>query len=325
MMTRTMVYGDVNFLAKKWLLTDFMTNFFRIGVPLFLMLSGALSLGRQWSVKSFLSKRLPRIVGPFLFWGFVLSLLLITCAYVFDLYFIKSFDLVSIASYIYNAYLYKSSGFYPYWFFWMILGTYFIMPIFNKWLLYSDLKEAEYFLGFWIITCIFDFTLGYAFPIKLTYFTSPIGLVVLGYYLRYTERKIFNNINFAVALIIIMAIVEVAFSAYMSTPNELYTIDRYSIFTTLEVIGVFILFKNWKYRFLDKENIANKFINLLARYSYGLYLVHAPLLHIYKNLFVLPYHILIPSLFTNLFPGCNTNFKGGITFPLLGYLGIVNF
>ena len=30
------------------------------------MLSGALSLGRQWNIKSFLSKRLPRIVYPFL-------------------------------------------------------------------------------------------------------------------------------------------------------------------------------------------------------------------------------------------------------------------
>lgn len=292
-----MVYGDVNFLAKKWLITDFMTNFFRIGVPLFLMLSGALLLGRQWEIKSFLSKRLPRIVGPFLFWGFVLSIVLIAFAYVFGFNFsIKSFDLYSILNFIYNAYLFNSSGFYPYWFFWMILGIYFIMPIFNKWILYSDLKEVEYFLGFWIITCIFDFTLGYTFPIKLTYFTSPIGLVVLGYYLRYTDRKIFTNMYLAVAVIIIMAIAEIIVSAYMSTPNKLYTLDQYSIFTTLEVIGVFVLCKNWKYRFLDKDNIANKFINLLARYSYGLYLVHAPILHIYLKFFRFPYSIRMPLL-----------------------------
>ena len=46
----------------------FVTNFLRIGVDLFLMLSGALLLGRSESVKEFYIKRIPRLVKPFLFW-----------------------------------------------------------------------------------------------------------------------------------------------------------------------------------------------------------------------------------------------------------------
>lgn len=48
---------------------------FRFGVPLFLMLAGALSLGKNWTIKSFLKKRIPRIVPPFLFWGIILTTL----------------------------------------------------------------------------------------------------------------------------------------------------------------------------------------------------------------------------------------------------------
>jgi surface polysaccharide O-acyltransferase-like enzyme len=169
----------------------------------------------------------------------------------------------------------------PYWFFWMILGTYLIMPIFNKWVANSDMGELEYFLVFWLITCIFDYTLGFPFPIKLTYFVIPIGLVVLGYYLRYTERDILNNPYFAVFLILASAITMVAISYFYSVPTKFYTFDRYSIFMSLEVIGVFLLFKNaGKFNihlnfFENPEGIFRKSAFALAKYSYGIYLIHA--------------------------------------------------
>ena len=94
-----------------WFIADFFTNGSRIGVDLFLMLAGALSLGRDWTIKSFLSKRLPRIILPFLFWGFVLSGMLVLFSYFFGLGFIGSFDLMSILEYIYKAYMASTRGF----------------------------------------------------------------------------------------------------------------------------------------------------------------------------------------------------------------------
>ena len=141
--------------------------------------------------------------------------------------------------------------------------------------------ELEYFLIFWLITCIFDYTLGFPFPVKLTYFVSPIGLVVLGYYLRYTERDILNNPYFAVFLILASAITMVAISYFYSVPTKFYTFDRYSIFMSLEVIGVFLLYKNaGKFNihlnfFENPEGIFRKSAFALAKYSYGIYLIHA--------------------------------------------------
>lgn len=274
----------------RWLFSQFTGNNLRIGVDLFLMLAGALSLGREWTIKEFLGKRIPRIVEPFLFWGFVTGTIAIIISYYFGYKFIFFFDINSILRFFYGVFMATAPGFSPYWFFWMILGTYLIMPIFNKWLLHSDLVEAEYFLVFWLITCLFDFTLNIDFPIKLTYFVSPIGLVVAGYYLRHTKRKILNNPYFDLALTVLSAILIMVIVTYFSSPTKFHTINRYSLPITLEVIGVFLLFKNFnkfgiKLGFIKNENsLFRRFVSLVAKYSYGIYLIQGLFLCIYLKI-----------------------------------------
>ena len=293
--TRLHVISQYDTLPSiQWMFSQFLGNSFRIGVDLFLMLAGALSLGRVWDIKSFLSKRIPRIVAPFLFWGFITSIIAILLSYYYGFTFISSFDINSILNFIYGAFMATSPGFAPYWFFWMILGTYLIMPIFNKWLLHSELTEAEYFMVFWLITCLFDYTLGFSFPIKLSYFVSPIGLVVAGYYLRYTEREILNNPYFSIFLIIISAISMLIIATALSNSGYMHTIDRYSLPMAVEVMGVFLLFKNFNkfnitLNFLkNPESIFKKLIFLIAKYSYGIYLIQGLYLCIYVK--ILPYY-----------------------------------
>ena len=266
----------------NWFLAAFDNNCLRIGVCLFLMLSGALSLGRSWDIKSFLGKRIPRIVGPFLFWGFVISVSVLLLAPYLPFEVVPSFDFNTVIMFIYNNFMSNSTRFtYQYWFFWMILGTYLIMPVFNKWILHSSLSELEYFLVIWLITCLFDFTLGVEFPIKLTYFVSPIGLVVAGYYLRYTERDILNNPYFDLG-VIVLSMISLLIIAYLnSTPESLFKMDRYSIFIAFEVMGIFLLFKNFSKFGIDlhiadnPDNIVHKIVFSLAKYSYGIYLSHS--------------------------------------------------
>ena len=258
-----------------------------IGVNLFLMLSGALSLGRDWTIRSFLGKRLPRIILPFVFWGSVLSCVLLLTQYVLGIpHFVASFSISNILSYIVGAFNSTSYGFGPYWFFWMILGTYLIMPVINKWLLHSELEEAEYFLAFWLISCIFDFTLNYPFPVKISYFSGPIGMVVLGYYLRHTKRKIFTKKYIPILFIILGFVSVVCCSYFFSSPTHLFKFERYSIFIAMEVIGIFLIFRNFLE--IDFENNVSKFkllikkaVESIARYSYGIYLIHLPIMTIF--------------------------------------------
>lgn len=283
------MYPHINF---NWLFTQILGNPFRIGVDLFLMLSGALSMGRDWEIKTFLGKRIPRIVMPFLFWNILLISLYIYFCYKGNVNYLQSFDFNSIVNYIIKAFLGRTSGFGPNWFFWMILGTYFIMPIINRWLYNSEMYEAEYFLVFWLITALFDFTLMMDFPIKLDYFTSPIGLVVLGYYLRHTERKIFKNRYFVAMLILIPAAILMIMSYINSSPTYMASPHRYSIWLCLEVSGIFLLFRNTDFN-INMDGIPYKIIFALAKYSYGIYIFHySVIMFLMRNLIIHVNHSL---------------------------------
>jgi len=262
----------------------FTNNSFRIGVSLFLMLSGALSLGRDWQIKDFLAKRLPRIIKPFAFWAIAGTLIMITATYFIpQIAFVNDFSIQSILTTIYNTFICESPSFSHYWFFWMILGTYLIMPIFNRWLANSELWEAEYFLAFWVINTIFDYTLMMDCPVKLSYFSSPIALVVLGYYLRHTKREVFNHKLVAILMIIIPMFIMLYYSYDVLATDPLFRFNRYSILLIIEVTGVFCLFKTSEH--LKNPNKYFKiFITAVASCSYGMYLTHCMFIHFFGKL-----------------------------------------
>ena len=280
----------------SWCLSTFFGNYSRIGVDLFLMLSGALSLGRDWDIKTFLGKRIPRIVLPFLFWGFVLSVGMVAFSFAYPDSFttISSLNLSSFLDYLINSYLAENTGFTPYWFFWMILGTYLIMPIYNKWLANCDMAEVEYFLAIWlVVTFVTSFDI--FFPIQLSYFTGAIGVVVLGYYLRHSERRIYKNPIFIISLIVLSFILLTAATFDFAVPSEFHKLNRYNIIIIMEVIGVFLLFKNFSSFVpnarLSERKIIQKPVSLLAKYSYGLYLIHRVFIIIFYYLLGITNHV----------------------------------
>ena len=290
--TRDIVIKDYGMVPSlNWFICCIMINCFRIGVPIFLMLSGALSLGRDWTIKEFLSKRLPRIINPFIFWVVFSSIIV----YIISI-FTPLVTVDGLFSLIYMGFTGRPPYFFQNWFFWMILGTYLIMPIYNKWIKNSKLTELEYFLAIWLITCIFDFTLNMEFPVKISYFTSPIGLVVLGYYLRYTERKIFTNKIVPILLIILPCIAMVTLSYLFSSTELIYKFERYTIFVSLEAAGVFLLFRNANF---DAKGCLEKVISKIAQYSYGIYLAHVAVLILCKRLIpnIFPYTLWTLILF----------------------------
>ena len=180
----------------------FANNFFRIGIALFLMLSGALLLGRDWNIKSFFSKRIPRITKPFLFWSIVFSIILIFSSYLIpSIHFVRQFGVLDMLMVFVNTLLCKAPGSAVYWFFWMMLGVYILMPMFNKWINGTGLFKIECFLIIWTVYIIATYSLMIPIPEIVSFFVSPIGFAVLGYYLRYNERKIFNSsISAAIAI-----------------------------------------------------------------------------------------------------------------------------
>ena len=223
----------------------FANNFFRIGIALFLMLSGALLLGRQWDVKSFFSKRIPRIVIPFIFWALVFTIILISASYFLpSIDFVNHFGILDMIGVFIDTLMCRAPGSAVYWFFWMMLAMYMLMPFVNRWINNTDLVKVEYFLVIWMIYIIADYSLMLPIPEILSYFISPLGFVVLGYYLRYSQRKIFGSSVISLILIAVSSIVMMAYSYAVADRTVLFVFNRYSLLVMLEAVGVFCLFKS---------------------------------------------------------------------------------
>ena len=262
----------------------FANNFFRIGIALFLMISGALLLGRDWDIKSFFSKRIPRITKPFIFWSIVFSVILISASYFIpNIHFVNKFGILDMLMVFVNTLLCKGPGSAVYWFFWMMLGVYILMPIFNKWINSTDLSHVEYFLIIWMIYIIAVYSLMIPIPEIVSFFVAPIGFAVLGYYLRYTERRIFNNPISAAIFIIIPALFMMIYSYSVVDTKILFVFHRYSILIMMEAIGVFCLVKTTSFLNNPGDNV-KRAVSSIAVCSYGMYLIHSQLIMVTRKI-----------------------------------------
>ena len=262
----------------------FANNSFRIGIALFLMISGALLLGRDWEIRSFFSKRIPRIAKPFVFWSLVFSIILILASYLIPgIHFVRHFGFSDMVMVFVNTLLCKAPGSAVYWFFWMMLGVYILMPVFNKWINNTDLSKVEYFLIVWMIYIIAVYSLMIPIPEIVSFFVCPIGFAVLGYYLRYSERKIFNSPIVAVILIIFPAIFMMIYSYGVADEKILFVFHRYSVLVMMEAVGVFCLFKTSSFLNDLGENI-KKIVSSVAMCSYGMYLIHSQMIMVARRI-----------------------------------------
>jgi len=140
--------------------------------------------------------------------------------------------------------MFKAPGAVVYWFFWMMIYVYMLLPFINKWIINSKFVNIEYLLiaGFIFISIVYPLNNQYLYLISD--FISPIALVVLGYYLRYGERKIFNDSIISAILIILPSIVMLLYSYSVVGTNILFVFHRYSLLVVILSIGVFCFFKS---------------------------------------------------------------------------------
>ena len=110
----TNVWGKVS--LAQWLMADVYGGIARVGVPLFFMLSGYLLLPRSESLRDFYSKRVLKIVIPFVVWSIIY--ISIDCA---------GKPGLCTRSYLLDYILLRKS-FFHLWFLYTLLGVYLVMP-----------------------------------------------------------------------------------------------------------------------------------------------------------------------------------------------------
>ena len=129
----------------------------RCCVPLFVMITGVLLFPVRNGMSEFYKKRIGRIVVPLIFWSVMLPVL-----YFIYLNYITTTDnptidmsaftlemtITKIWTFIFN-FNYDTT---PLWYLYMLVGLYFIIPIFHAWLERATRKDIKLFLSIWGIS-----------------------------------------------------------------------------------------------------------------------------------------------------------------------------
>lgn len=255
-------FGPVALPTEEILRTTF-HDIGRIGVPIFLMISGALLLNRDYpSLGDFLKRRFARIIYPFIFWMILITLT--------NFYFHKPY------SYMWNVFIGNPSIM---WYFWTLIGIYLAIPLINIFIKEYGEKGCEYFLSIWFIFLILNtFNLYPLFPyFKLDYFAGFIGYPVLGYYLSTKQFKYSNRKMWIIGLIILIVSLAVFVYADRTYGFSTLTLMYQNIIIAFMGIGMYVFIE-----YLDKENkfnsIKNNFIgkaiSSISICSYGMFFSH---------------------------------------------------
>lgn len=256
----------------------------RIGVPLFLMLTGILLLNNKLPIKDFIKRRYPRVIIPFLFW---IGLFILFYIFVLN----PSWGSQKAIKFAVDCF------FTARWYVWMILGVYLIIPIFAAFIKGTKLEGVKYFLIIWFITSIlftiskiFDFSLYY---LDLAIYSGPIGFLMLGYYLHNKEFNISPKKVVIISLLVFILFTLIKTFIAIDYLSISYSF-RYYIFTEkshlendiISIIQVAAFFLIVKYLPMVKSGICEKITKFcngkrmllltisMSQASYGIYLCH---------------------------------------------------
>lgn len=269
----------------------FLFSICKIAVPIFIMVSGALLLGKKTDYKEIFTKRIFRV--------FVAYLIACVC---FCLYNNK--NPLKLIFYIWDG---SNYNYIPYWgwYIYMLIGLYLVLPFLQK--LVKSFKEKDYkmfILLFLVIASAIEFIPSFSealiygiFHGNITYklsfnsflrtviFSTVIGYFIFGYYI--SNKKITKKENMiSIITFIIVNLVSAGYLYYCFSVTKNYNdfLLEFSYFPV--AIASMCMFVMAKYYFSEKEddNAITKFISLSGGSVFGIYLFHVPLIGIIHDL-----------------------------------------
>lgn len=277
----------------------------RAGVLLFIMVSGLLLLDREEPISK-VPQRLKRVLIPFYFWLFYFFMKDVLIDH--SLFNVNSIETFLIE--LLNAIMDPTKITIEYWYIYMIVAFYLMLPLLYKMIQNISEKEIEYFLVIWIIVLLLNFFRWKIYIINyMNLFVGPLGYFILGYYLskkdsKYTRSKKFGLLLYILGMIIIFLTIYLPAVMAGQTENSYLIVGNLDPGSCIKMTGLFIILKNINFKtvFGKYSDKINSLIVKFAGLTYGIFLmVNVPLDLIkdygYFNLKISPF-INIPIIIT---------------------------
>ncbi len=235
---------SIQYFVLWWSQTIYQ-SFVILGVPLFVMLSGALLLqpskGNE-PIRVFLKKRLSRIGLAFLFWSVI--------------YFAWSYYVNHEALTVYSVIQSFLSGgaYYHFWFIYLIMGLYLITPILRIVVAHANRSILRYLLILWFIAAsllpLLHLITNFTVDSNLFLFSGWLGYFILGIYLMGTQQKT-KTLKRLFVVGIVLTILGTFLMAYPFHSLEQYhfftfTLSANVILSSIALFGLLLKYpKNW--------------------------------------------------------------------------------
>lgn len=270
--------------GTEWKLVNAYDACFRFGVPVFVMLSGAIFLdpARELDVKRLYRHNILRLVVIYLLWGAVYGLL--DC-WRFGFANLTWKQIVKE----------MASGRYHLWYIPMLVGIYVLLPILRSWIMRADKGNIRYFLTLFVVLQILRTTascfikngellhllsLG-EIPMACSY----LGYFILGYYVAHVgiPRKYHRYFYLAaVPAALLNILVSNAHTARDGSPNgAIY--DSFGLFTFVIVMAVFLFFTE-RLKTHRWSGVSAAVTAELSGATLGIYLMHIGVIEVLQPL-----------------------------------------
>lgn len=240
------------------------------GVPVFVMISGALllTLEREYSsFSSFYKKRLNRLLLPVMFW---------TIIYLIVHYFKSKTLGIPFGFHELQQMLLQGRPYYHMWYLYMVPGLYLVTPYIKKIIKNSTRKELIIlaFILMMLSNIATIYTDPHSQPVFILMFPFYLGYFLTGYLISTSEIKI--PVKYLIIFFIILAI-SIIIGEY-NFPDHFKT--NFSI--TMIVMSITLMFIVKKIH--NKIPINSKIRNKLATFSLGAYLIHPVVLAVIRKM-----------------------------------------
>lgn len=246
----------------NWIACNAANSLTRWSVPVFVMISGALMLNREYSVSALWRKKVLHIIVVFVVWSVLYALATVRTG----------------AGDVLKAVV---AGHYHLWFLLMIAGVYAMQPFMKR--IVESTELCKYFLSLFVVVAVVlphleslipigPFTSGFTAPMKLV--IGFCGYFVLGFQMHRMDLSKYTGVA------CILTVISFAACAYLTYVTNLgrgeldFTFyENFSIMTFVESVSVFVIVKN------IYGGVATSRWVRLAPYVLGVYLVHAFVLY----------------------------------------------
>lgn len=272
--------------SKSYFFNLIVNSIARTGVPLFLMISGALILNDELTndIKSFYKKRLSKLLIPLFSWNVI-----------YFLFYVKlgknELDFMSFINEVLN-----NGTAYHLWYVYNLLSIYLLAPYLKKIVDNSSIKQLVFLMVL----------MGFCTTIRpaLNNMVSPVYIYLFepicnGYFLFFLAGYVLDKMELskkALWIFLVLGAIGIGISLWGNHMNSSINLINfkhnggYDISSLLLSMAMFILFRS-------KISFGNGFIKSISKLSYGMYFIHVAIIDIIFEYFMIDSSPIVSEIY----------------------------